>query len=68
MARARVEHETERALAVDADRRPDAADPVAARGGDESRLVGRDGDVVEHDRRHCNGRLGRGFGQDDYER
>ena len=49
MARTRIEHEAERSLAVDADRRPDAADLVAARGGDEARLVGGDGDVVEHD-------------------
>ena len=49
MARAGVEHEAERALAVDVHRRPDAADPVAARRRDVARLVGRDGDVVEHD-------------------
>ena len=41
MAGAGGEHETERPLAVDRDRRPDAADLVAARGRDETGFVAR---------------------------
>ena len=47
MARAGGEHEAIRPFAVDRYRRPDAADPVTARGRDEARFVPDYVDVVE---------------------
>ena len=47
MARPGGEHEAKRPLAIDFDRRPDAADLVEARGRDVARFLRDDGDVLE---------------------